>query len=333
MSEEIRGLRLDEMEAHSELVYQSYYEYVVSGERPFLSDPQWWLNSARCDPYYAPEQTRVLVVDGRLAASVTHYTRSMRVAGRLAKASCIGSVCTHPDFRRRGYVRRILADSMDWLMQEGYHFSLLYGMEAVYGGSGYTALGAMTSALSVPVREDLGCGVTARPADPGRDVPLLASIYDAFCSELTGPIVRNPAYWQGRVLGSRYGRTPASYQILELAGQPLAYFQADETCVNELAWASNGPEALAFIMRERPQPVRFSFGCSALLAAVRTLWAQSGYADLGEHPGTITLSERYQGLWKYIADPQGLFPEFSDTAGLKRFLREQEYVFWPADGF
>jgi hypothetical protein len=51
-----------------------------------------------------------------------------------------------------------------------------------------------------------------------------------------------------------------------------------------------------------------------------------------QHGGSITLEESYQGLWQYHQDPDGLFPEFNDTGGLIRFLREHDYVMWPDDG-
>jgi hypothetical protein len=46
---------------------------------------------------------------------------------------------------------------------------------------------------------------------------------------------------------------------------------------------------------------------------------------------SVTISEMASGLWQYHTDPEGLFPEFSDTQGLLRFLRAHDYVMWSAD--
>lgn len=334
MATEIRGLRESELQAHTELVHASYYEYVESGERTFLADPQWWLKGARADPYYEPAQTRVLVLDGRLVASVTNYLREVYADGRLARVGCIGSVCTHPDFRKRGLVRQVLADSIAWMQQEGFHWSFLFGKEEVYGGSGWTILSSWSLSADVKVREGLAEGLTARPADPESDLETLVSLYSRFNARLTGPMARSEAYWRTRVLQGRFGRPGPQYMLIEGDGRPVAYYCGSDGGLSDVGWGEQPQAVLAFLLGQWPgQAVSFPLATSELIALLRQVSYVPGYQPWREHPGGLQLTESYKGLWRYIGDPAGTFPEIADTDSLKRFLRDHEYCWWPGDGF
>jgi predicted N-acetyltransferase YhbS len=333
MATEIRGLTAAEMPAHAQLVYESYHEYVQSGERPFLSEPDWWLQSVRADPYYEPPQTRVMFRDGRMVAGVTCYTREVYADGRQAKVGCIGSVCTHPDFRRQGLVREILAEAVTWMEQSSYHWSSLYGREEVYGGSGWSVMTSLELIADVRLREGLTSSLQARPADPDRDAPLLADLYERFNQTLTGPIVRSEDYWNWRVLPGRFGHVPV-YTLLERNGQAVAYYSGDNAHVRELAWVDEPEEVIMALLALWPgQPVRFSCFATDMIRYLRDISEVPTAAAFNEHPGGLTLPEAYKGLWRYIGDPNRRFREIVDTPTLKRFLREHEYNWWPADGY
>jgi len=333
MATEIRGLTGSELQAHAQLVYESYHEYVQSGERTFLGDPDWWLQAVKADPHYQPEQTRVMIQDGRMVASVTNYTRQVHADGRLAQVSCIGSVCTHPDFRRQGLLRQVLDEAIAWMQQSGYHWSSLYGREEVYGGSGWSILTSLELVADVRLREGLGADLQVRPADPDRDMPLLADIYERFNQTLTGPVVRGADYWSWRVLPGRFGSVPA-YNLLERDGRPVAYYAGDGAQVRELGWVDAPEQVFAAILSQWPgQPVRFSCFTTDMIRYLRDITEVPSAAALHEHSGGLTLAETYKGLWRYIGDPDRRFAEITDTPSLKRFLREHEYNWWPADGY
>lgn len=333
MATEIRALRGDELELHAALVHASYYEYVVSGERDFLADPLWWLRSSRMDPYYRPEQTRVMLIAGQMVASVTNYTRQVNVDGRLAKVSCIGSVCTHPDFRKRGLVREVLAESSDWMEREGFNWSFLFGKQEVYGGSGWTILNSWNLTADLLLEEGFGEGLTQRQADPMADVPTLAALYEAFCSRLTGPIVRSEAYWRDRVFPKRFHETPP-YYLIEAEGKALAYWSGGDGRVSEIGWTERAQDVLAFILRQWPgREVTFPLATGELLTTLRQISRAVRFGEDVKPPTGLQLTETYKGLWRYIGPGGGQFPEITDTDSLKRFLRDHEYCFWPEDGF
>ena len=113
----------------------------------------WWLRSIERDPYYEPEQTRVLEVGGRLVAGVTCYYRPSYIAGQIIDAACIGNVCTHPDFRRRGYVRALLSGKRGVDERTGWS-GRGSRREGIYGGSGWTNLTGYDLTADLRLRAD-----------------------------------------------------------------------------------------------------------------------------------------------------------------------------------
>lgn len=334
MGIEIRGLRASELSEHAQLVHQSYYEYVQSGERAFLADPQWWLESARSDPYYEPEQTRVMWLDGRMVSSVTVYTRDLYADGRIAKAGCLGSVCTHPDYRRRGLVRQVLAEAIAWMEQNAYHWSFLFGREDVYGGSGWRLVTALELVADLRLRPDATSpAVQVRALEPERDLPVLMDIYERFNRTMTGPIVRHEAYWRWRVLPGRSGQIP-HYYLVELEGRPIGYFAGADAHVREIGWVEAPAQLFAAVLGQWPdQPVHCHCFTADMVRYLRQISDAPTAAAYAEHAGSITLPQVYKGLWRHIGDSCRCFPEITDTAGLRHFLRGHEYNFWPGDGF
>jgi len=343
MAMEIRGLKNSELDEHAELVYLSY-----SHERQLVSDAMlahqdWWLQGIARDPYYEKEQTRVMVLDGKLVSSVTCYLRPSYIAGRIAKAVCIGSVCTHPEYRRRGLLRQTLAEAARWMISQGVLWSFLYGNEAVYGSSGWRNLTSwILSAVrrsrplffaDLCVRSEFSTDIVARPADSEADVPVLAEIYDEFNSGLTGTTRRTVEYWRRRVLtrSEPWANLPV-YYLLERHGRAVGYYAGENANVSEIGWRESPYDVLAFILRQWPdQMVLFPLYNTEILKYLRMILAIPRQQEYHEHQSAITLRENYQGLWRYLQDPEGLFPEFSDTEGLIRFLREHDYVMWNVD--
>ncbi|MBU0609614.1 MAG: GNAT family N-acetyltransferase [Armatimonadetes bacterium] len=333
MSIEIRGLQATELAEHAQLVYESYHEYVASGERTFLVDPQWWLQNARNDPYYAPEQTRAMWLDGRMVSSVTAYTREVYADGRLAKVGCIGSVCTHPEFRRRGLVRQVLAEAVAWMEQSGFNWSFLFGREEVYGGSGWRLVTALELVADLRLRPAAVPPAQVRPVDPEQDLAVLMDIYARFNRTLTGPIVRNEDYWRWRVLPGRFGQTPA-YFLAEAEGRPIGYFAGADGHVREIGWVEAPAPLFAAVLSQWPDTaVHFHCFTADMVRYLRQVTDTPTAAAQAEHPGGLSLPQAYKGLWRYIGDGCKCFPEITDTESLRHFLRRHEYNFWPVDGF
>jgi len=50
----------------------------------------------------------------------------------------VAEVCVHPDYRGRGSVKKILIETHNWLKENEYPFSVLFGEKEIYSSSGYT---------------------------------------------------------------------------------------------------------------------------------------------------------------------------------------------------
>ena len=66
---------------------------------------QRYLTYVKGDPTYTLDHSRVIFDDGRIVAHLRIWDRVLRVRGAELFAAGIGSLCTHPDYRGRGYAR------------------------------------------------------------------------------------------------------------------------------------------------------------------------------------------------------------------------------------
>ena len=80
----------------------------------------------RGDSSYELEQTRVVVVDGGIVATLRVWDRTVRVGETAVRMGGIGGVGTHPDHRRRGHASAMLRDAIDWMRGRGYLTSVLF---------------------------------------------------------------------------------------------------------------------------------------------------------------------------------------------------------------
>ncbi len=332
MMEKIRPLREEEYDEHAELVYVSYSHERDLQPGEMLAHRDWWITGIERDPYYEPEQTRVLEIDGRLVASVTCFYRPSYVGGEVVDAGCIGSVCTHPDHRQKGYVRRLLAEAVEWMTAQGWQWSFLYGREEIYGGSGWQMLASYDVIADLRPSCELGQGIMDRRANPERDIGVLCDIYDSFCSELTGPTVRSEEYWRQRVLASTPWAGAPQYRIVERNGTPLGYYNMEGTRVRELAWVQDAQDLLAHIIRRAGgQPVRITGRLPMLEDLLRNVAEMPSQAECFDRPGGLELRETYRGLWRLHPVRNPIVRGLTNTHDLTRFLRERDYVMWPAD--
>ena len=330
---EIRGLKRSELEEHAELVFRSYSHERELEPGSMLTHPDWWLRAVARDPCYEPERTRVLVMHGRLVSSLTCYSRPSYVAGRVARACCLGSVCTHPQYRRRGLLRPVLAEAAQWMMDRGVLWSVLYGLEDVYGSSGWRNMTGWTLVADIHLPVSARSDVSVRPVDPEADIGALTAIHTALNTGLTGPAQRTESTWRQRVLAppAPWGE-PRPWFMVEARNSAIGYFAGDAGNVAEVGWIDRPRDVLTAVLQQWPgEPVSLPIATPEVVDHMKGLCALPTQKECFRRRNRITLSEGYRGLWRYLHDPEGLFPEFSDTAGLIRFLRGHDYVMWPVD--
>ena len=103
--------------------------------------------------------------------------------------------------------------------------------------------------------------------------------------------------------------------------------------LDEVAWRPDQAAAvLAFLLQRWPaRPLALPLFSTGLAVELRSLAAIAPQAACLKAPGTVTLTETYRGLWRFIADPAGLLPGVHDTDSLLGCLRERDYAYWAAD--
>lgn len=237
---EIRGARETELAEVIDLQCQVF--------RPDGHTRFW--DYLRKDASFHPDQLRVVVVDGRIAATLRVWDRVMRFGAIPVRMGGIGGVCTHPDFRGAGYARAMMQEVIDYLRASGYVVGVLF---TIIGGEFYRRLGW----ASVPLA---GFRVTRRQASSlpptdwhvtpfaeARDLAQVMALYAECNAQQSGSLVRPPIYWES---------APARYRgvlptMVARQGERLGGYlnfsineNEDEAFVMEVAYAASDPTAL-----------------------------------------------------------------------------------------
>lgn len=87
----------------------------------------------------------LILEDGRIKAMVCVYPAQFRVAGKVLKAGCVGTVSVHPYARGEGYMKRLMSRAVADMKEEGYAFSVLDGQRQRYEHFGYERAGILFS--------------------------------------------------------------------------------------------------------------------------------------------------------------------------------------------
>ncbi len=87
--------------------------------------------------HYDWNASRLGVIDGQVVAHFGVWGYDMQVGSATVRCGGIGAVCTHPDFRKRGYLLKVANASIDAMRDGGYDVSLLFGIDGFYDRLGY----------------------------------------------------------------------------------------------------------------------------------------------------------------------------------------------------
>ena len=185
----IRAARPADMPAVYELLSTCFAD-----ARPNLFPRQFEHDSTR-----RRRHTRVVEVDGRVVAHLRVFDRHMWVRGARVRAAGIGSVATHPDYRRRGLANALLHDTIALLRRDGYHLSFL-GSEVAplfYERLGWRVVREPSHGVQAAEAATLPAshaGLTVRPFEPS-DLAEVARIHASATRGRTGAVARSLRYW------------------------------------------------------------------------------------------------------------------------------------------
>jgi predicted N-acetyltransferase YhbS len=163
---------------------------------------QRFMTYTKGDPTYTVDHSRVVFDDGRIVAHLRIWDRVLRVRGADLLAAGIGSLCTHPDFRGRGYAQALMRDTERYFFAAGYDLGLLFTIIGTpfYQAQGWIPIPMPTFAfgnVSAQTRPD---GV--RRLDMARDLAAVKAIYEA-----------NGLIYESAVLRDRHDWTAGPAQV------------------------------------------------------------------------------------------------------------------------
>ena len=184
----------------------------------------------RGDSSYEPGQTRVVVVDGRIVATLRVWDRTIRVGETAVRMGGIGGVGTHPDHRRRGHASAMLRDAVAWMRGRGYLTSVLFTEVATefYRRHGWASVPMPGFRIAAPgagaALPSPGEGVgewRVEAFDEDRDLEGVMALYDRYNAGLSGSLVRDRPYWDSEPARIR-GILPSAV-ALDAGGNLRAY--------------------------------------------------------------------------------------------------------------
>ena len=150
------------------------------------------------DCSYQLDQTRVVVVDKRVVATLRIWERRMRIGSSIVTMGGIGGVCTHPDYRGLGYATELMKNAVEYMQNANYDIGVLF---SIIPGKFYSNLGWAPLILEgfqivphhIGTFEDTNWRV--EKFDEARDLNQVATLYDKYNLCHSGTIVRPRSYW------------------------------------------------------------------------------------------------------------------------------------------
>lgn len=149
-------------------------------------------------PGFQIAQCRVGVYDSTVVAHARVIPFTLRYGSAHFRVAGVSAVCTHPDYRQRGYASAVMRDTLAYMAEQGAHLSLLNGVDSYYRRFGFSPVWpkyyfeadtAEAAALEPKLH--------LRPAQVS-DAPALADLYERHWGWRVA-FVRSPENWLWRL--------------------------------------------------------------------------------------------------------------------------------------
>lgn len=195
---------------------------------------------------------REVVVDGEVASWLTVIDYRMRLGSAWVKMGCCAQVNTRRKFRMKGYMRRLMKDTVEYMRRRGHVVSVITGISGFYGRFGYASCFPDRS-LSVFLRNAETAVRQARTAIRCRtrklrssDADALRAVYRTATVGRTGALERDAAFFAAFPKAGQevFVATAASGKVL---GYAACDKRPDHLGVGEVAVAS--PDALPALLK------------------------------------------------------------------------------------
>ncbi|MEF3306946.1 GNAT family N-acetyltransferase [Paenibacillus sp. GYB003] len=276
--------------------------------------------------------------DGTLVSFVGFVPAVVRIGEAELNVYSIGAVCTHPDYRGKGYVSRILDRIREHSIRAGAPVVLVSGNRPLYERFGCRVFGSATSfsidreAAAKLTEGPAAGGAVLRPSESddwfalkrlaaGRDVRYEQSLWDLASLIYAEPTASNGKLRHRVWVAERDGR-PAAFAVIAVPGRI-----APRGKPALIEWAGDPPLAAAAAARGMTES-----GAESLRAVVP--WHETAFAETLRRAGCAAKDCKQSGTVA-ITDPQALLDQLGpylrridgDAYGKLRFAPTEQGAF------
>lgn len=254
-------------------------------------------------PSLSRENVRIALLNGKVVGTYRIFPLLVRIGCAAVPIGGINNVCTHPRYRKRGYMKALLTDGIEHMKQSGALISLLHGIPDFYYKFGYAFVGCdHRLAIQARVLTSFQKSLTVRKGLMD-DVPRMRKLYDETNVERTLSLVRDDAVWR-----KHEADLPRTRVIVDRSNTVRGYFlianRRDAFVVTEVC-AETNEEIMQTLLAE----------CGRLCRV--GLFGQGDFLVPPDHPLTIycqghdalmeTRYKRNSGWMMRITNLEGLF--------------------------
>jgi len=163
-----------------------------------------------------PLFTKIDLMHGEKSISrLQVWDLTMRIDRARVRCGGIGAVGTDPEWRGRGLSRRVIEHAMEWMAEQGYQVSALFGIPDYYPKYGFS-VALVDTVISMATRdlESAPQRFKARRMAP-EDAPAVLALYEHNRGRHTGSMVRDPSVWKRFRLGSSWTDRVGAFVLCE----------------------------------------------------------------------------------------------------------------------
>jgi predicted acetyltransferase len=173
---------------------------------------------------------RQVIVDGEAVSWLWVPEHRIRLCGEPVRMAGIGGVETKPAHRMKGYARRLLSDTVDYMTAEGYDVTMLFGIPDFYDKFGYAPCipahhVSLTTREAERAKEHAG-GYSARPMTED-DYGYVVKVSNAANVDRAPSLIRDRARFRGFGHGSDWHRRSEALVVEDRKGRTAGYFVRD----------------------------------------------------------------------------------------------------------
>jgi len=187
-------------------------------------------------------------IDGKLAGKLHVIPLEVMIQGKKIPMGGIASVATWPEYRRSGVAKKLLHHAIVKMKEKGQILSYLHPFSARFYRNYGWEYAISRRHDTIPIEQLKypwdGKGYVRRTTD---DSEILNDIYDAYAQKFHGMLVRDPLWWQQRVLTDKEMNIALAYNDNDEREGYIIYKVRDQVLiVQELAYKTNNGRNLLY---------------------------------------------------------------------------------------